>query len=366
MARTQWSPKSLAPLKTLKEDSLNEAIHFSGSGFMLPFQFGVVAALRAHNVRFVSATASSGGVMAALAVLNAADLDLGVRQCFDLRAESATIPSSVKAFFAVYRQYFRCFRAATEKARAPIASLKGKLWVRLGRLTWSGFVVDAIGDFETEQELEDAFMSAAYIPCGTSVLPPMFRGRLAIDAVLVELLRFTPLIYGKNEASLWPPVKTSDDGNVGEENTNGETDGETGNGVRCIVVTFGPIRGPWLQTINNVDETGVVCVQGSASGVFDFWASPLRMREGFIEGYCLMADKIEAADCRAKGLSPTKPQPREAAEKLLNALLTDHEDWKAKRGFAKPSLWMEHDALLPIVALLLGLAAMVIWPLGLA
>ena len=85
----------------LKPGSLNDTIHFSGSGFMLPFQFGAVAAMRAHNVQFARASASSGGVMAALATLNAADLDLGVRQCFDLRSERATTPSSVRSFFAV-------------------------------------------------------------------------------------------------------------------------------------------------------------------------------------------------------------------------------------------------------------------------
>ena len=79
---------------------------------MLPYHFGVVAAFRKHKIKFTHATASSGGVMAALAMLGGADLELGVRQCFDLRAEPATIPGSICAFMCVYRNYFHCFRDA--------------------------------------------------------------------------------------------------------------------------------------------------------------------------------------------------------------------------------------------------------------
>ena len=87
-------------------------IHFAGCGFMLPYHFGTVAALKDNGVTFSRATASSGGVMAALALLGGADLHLGIRQCFDLRNEKATAPGSIRSFFAVYREYFRCFRNA--------------------------------------------------------------------------------------------------------------------------------------------------------------------------------------------------------------------------------------------------------------
>ena len=59
-------------------------IHFAGCGFMLPYHFGTVAALKDNGVTFSRATASSGGVMAALALLGGADLHLGIRQCFSL------------------------------------------------------------------------------------------------------------------------------------------------------------------------------------------------------------------------------------------------------------------------------------------
>jgi len=43
-----------------------------------------------------------------------------------------------------------------------------------------------VSEFNSEKDLEDAFMSAAYIPLGTSVLPPFFRGELALDANLID------------------------------------------------------------------------------------------------------------------------------------------------------------------------------------
>ena len=46
---------------------------------MLPFHFGVVAALRDHGVKFEQASATSGGVMAALAILDAANLEVAYR-----------------------------------------------------------------------------------------------------------------------------------------------------------------------------------------------------------------------------------------------------------------------------------------------
>ena len=47
-------------------------------------------------------------------------------------------------------------------------------------------------------------MSAAYIPFGTSVVPPYFRGAVAYDAVLVDLLS-GQIGFAANKASLWPP-----------------------------------------------------------------------------------------------------------------------------------------------------------------
>ena len=122
---------------------------------MLPYHFGAVAAFRDFGVTFSKATASSGGVMAALALLGGADLDLGIRQCFDLRGEKATTPGSIRSFFAVYREYFRCFRSTERQRSMRLSELRDRLFVRLGRWTSSGWEIFKVTDFATEQELED-------------------------------------------------------------------------------------------------------------------------------------------------------------------------------------------------------------------
>jgi len=45
-----------------------------------------------------------------------------------------------------------------------------------------------VSKFESEKDLEDTFMSAAYIPMGTSVVPPYSRGEFAMDATLIDYL----------------------------------------------------------------------------------------------------------------------------------------------------------------------------------
>ena len=58
------------------------------------------------------------------------------------------------------------------------------------------------------------------------------------------------------------------------------------------------------------------------------------------------------------GRTPTPPpSAHDEACALLDRILEEHGDWKASCGFAKPSLWMERDALLLLVALLLAVAA---------
>ena len=323
----------------LQPGSTNDAIHFSGSGFMLPFQFGAVAALRAHDIKFTHASASSGGVMAALAILDAADLELGVRQCMDLRVEPSTTPSSVKAFFAVYRQYFRCFPDSAHQKKMPIDSIRGRLWVRLGKLTLRGLEVFSVGDFASEKELEDAFMSAAYIPGGTSVTPPMFRERVALDAVLIDTLRWRPSSFSLREDSLWPPTHAAQMDGV-RQDVELRPGGRSAK--RCMVVTFAPIRTGLLCGLTNlIDATGLVAVQGTAHGLLHFWASPAKMKEGFIEGYVLMAARIERPPPAAGALSA-----REEASALLERILEEQADWKVARGFTKPALWIERDPLL--------------------
>jgi len=95
---------------------------------------GVASALRHFKIKFETATGFSVGVMAALAVLGGGYLDLGTRQCFDLRfQEAATVPGSITSFFAVYRQYFLSYRRSLFQESSSIGSLKNSPFVSLGR-----------------------------------------------------------------------------------------------------------------------------------------------------------------------------------------------------------------------------------------
>jgi len=48
-------------------------------------------------------------------------------------------------------------------------------------------------------------MSAAYIPMGTSVLPPIFRGEFALDATLIDYFVIGSGSLTVNNPTLWPP-----------------------------------------------------------------------------------------------------------------------------------------------------------------
>jgi hypothetical protein len=139
------------------------------TGFMLPYHFGTVAALRDFGVTFTKATASSGGVMAALALLGGADLHLGVRQCFDLRDEKATTPGSIRSFFAVYREYFRCFRNPAFQRSLRLSELRDRLYVRLGRWTSKGWEIYQVNDMLTQLPLHlfllQTFTSPKVLTC---------------------------------------------------------------------------------------------------------------------------------------------------------------------------------------------------------
>eukprot|EP00565_Helicotheca_tamesis_P006761 CAMPEP_0185725000 /NCGR_PEP_ID=MMETSP1171-20130828/1339_1 /TAXON_ID=374046 /ORGANISM="Helicotheca tamensis, Strain CCMP826" /LENGTH=391 /DNA_ID=CAMNT_0028392989 /DNA_START=67 /DNA_END=1239 /DNA_ORIENTATION=+ len=259
--------------KTLKLVPSEEyfCIHFSGCGFMLPYHLGVVSALRDYNIRFSKATATSGGCMAALAMIGGGDPDLVVRQCFDLRCEKGTTIGSIRSFMAVYREYFRCFRGHEKgQCHMSLADLRNRLFVRLGRWTRKGWEIYQVSDFQTEKELEDAFLSAAYIPFLTSVVPPRFRGETAYDAGFADMFMDSFCFSSANQ-SLWPP-----------NNVTGDCSDRT-----KVLVT------PSARQI--IDSHDLLVVNGKFHGYKDFWAHPEVMRYGFIEGYQEMASLIDTS-----------------------------------------------------------------------
>jgi len=299
----------------LQPGSTYHCAHFSGCGFMLPYHMGVVAALRHFNIKFETATGSSGGVMAALALLDGGDLDLGIRQCFDLRfSEGATVPGSIRSFFQVYREYFRSYRRKEYQKRMSIESLKDRLFVRLGRWNGCWWDVYSVSEFHSEQDLEDAFMSAGYIPFGTSVLPPFFRGKLALDAALVDCFVKDAGTFTTTNPTLWPsgPVKS---------------------GVKDIKMVVMPSA--WrVKAAKNL-----LVLTGGFRKVLDFWASQETMERGFIEGYKQMVERINVQ------LPMTNISGYNDPKKYLQDVLNTYETWKSDLGYIKPEIAFECDPL---------------------
>jgi len=362
---------------------------------MLPYHFGTVAALRDYGVTFSKATASSGGVMAALALLGGADLHLGVRQCFDLRDEKATTPGSIRSFFAVYREYFRCFRNPKFQRSLRLQELRDRLYVRLGRWTSKGWEIFQVTDFASEQELEDAFMSAAYVPLGTSVVPPYFRGSVAYDAALIDVLS-GQIGFAAAKASLWPPEPNK---------------GEAGYGVKDRTkVLVVPTQGLG----HSIDPSDLVVVNGKFRSLIDFWAQPAVMERGFVEGYQMMASLIDTSETgvphaittRLKNSTEQQQRSRHgpaaaatttttttaatpieddavsrasdqelkeqdlagrAAQALLFEVMAEQSSWKASTAFVKPGHLFERDPLLALFMLvaLAVFAASYLWQLEL-
>jgi len=112
----------------------------------------------------------------------------------------------------------------------------------------------------SEQDLEDAFVSAAYIPFGTSVLPPYFRGQITYDAALVDAFVKGSGRFTVDNPTLWPP-------------------GEPGYGVQDMKL----IVMPFTWAVKAADN--LIAVGGGFRKVFDFWASRDTMERGFVDGY---------------------------------------------------------------------------------
>jgi len=297
----------------LQPGSTYHSVHFSGSGFLLPFFMGVATALRHFKIKFDTASGSSGGVMAALAVLGGGDMDLGIRQCFDLRfQEAATVPGSISSFFNVYRQYFRSYRRKLFQERVSIQSLKNRLFVRLGR--WSGcwWEVFTVSEFDSEKDLEDAFMSAAYIPMGTSVLPPFFRGEFAMDAALIDYFVWGAGTFSSTNPTLWPP-------------------GPVKSGVKDIKMVVAPFS--WnVQTTSNL-----IAITGGFRKLLDFWASRDAMERAFCDGYQQMVARIEFHQ------PMTHLEMYNDPKEYLNDVFVAYSDWKIDLGFVTPEVVFERD-----------------------
>jgi len=322
------------------------AVLFEGCGFLLPFHFGVALCLRDHNVTFDVATGVSGGAMAALAALQAADLHVGIRQCFDLRQERSTILMSIAAFRATYRQYFLCFRHQQFRASSPVKSLENKLRVILAMFPagaaslsayrpeakWYGPVLQcAMSTFNDENELADAFMATAYIPAGTALLPARVRGQIAFDAMIPACLGVGDhcRVRSSQRATHDDASATSDDRDT-QQLDNGKIE----------VLSVPCSRGPFSSYLAKHGKNTIV-VQGPFHTIWDFW-TPIRvMRESFVSGYL---------ECQ-KALRLATPAAGSAdVEARLEQLLEEQRGWKEAYSFEAPELVVECDSVMFILS----------------
>eukprot|EP00746_Dinoflagellata_sp_MGD_P034723 gnl/MRDRNA2_/MRDRNA2_18298_c0_seq1.p1 gnl/MRDRNA2_/MRDRNA2_18298_c0~~gnl/MRDRNA2_/MRDRNA2_18298_c0_seq1.p1 ORF type:complete len:394 (+),score=49.89 gnl/MRDRNA2_/MRDRNA2_18298_c0_seq1:82-1263(+) len=343
----------------------NDACYFCGCGFLLPFHFGVALCLRDNDITFSVATGQSGGVMAALVVLNAADLEVGIRQCFDLRQEKATNITSISAFRATYRQYFKCFRNKEFRALTAIRSLQKRLRVSVSLLQsgkasiaesrpettwwWQHFFPlkeCAVSDWKDETQLADAFMAAAYIPGGTALLPARLCGHIACDGMIPEALGFGDDRKGFDVR--WPCEEDQQKANSihsrSEKSQSSSSRTRRTSGIRLLSVPFR--EGPYRSKLDHHSE-GTVIVQGSFHTLWHFWASPAVMHRSFVEGYI---------ECQKAITLSRKPLTASEVEVLLGEIMERQRSWKETTSFIPPKLFLERDSImfrvLPFVCLL--------------
>ena len=220
----------------------------------------------------------------------------------------------------------------------PLADLRNRLFVRLGRydpLKTTGrapFTVFKATEFACDEDLEDAFMSAAYVPLGTSVMPPGFQGAVAYDAALIDGVTGERGFRADVE-NLWPPMSSC------------APDVEPSK--VCVIPQKGTVQA-------EIDPKGMRVVQGRFRPLMDFWAAPSTMREGFIEGYAeaLSQINVDSGDEAAR---------LAAGAKLVDQIMAAQAQWKKERGFCTPKILLPYDSLFAVMPVVAGVVALAAW-----
>ena len=221
-----------------------------------------------------------------------------------------------KSFMTIYRRYFRAFRSAAHRAAFPLEDLHGRLFVRLGFSRWSGlrqgfsWETKQITDFQSESDLEDSFMSAAFVPVATSFVPPGFRGGTALDAAFVDLFLSEGPGYTLENESLFPSVERpkSADSKINPRRKP----------TRVVVVPNTPPK---------LDPTGLVMIKGPFRQLGDFFADSDLQREGFIKGYETAAAMVDTSRLPISAQRQLAAK-RAAADELIDTILAEYAEWK--------------------------------------
>merc|ERR1711933_93611 len=102
-------------------------------------------------------------------------------------------------------------------------------------------------------------MSAAYIPFGTSIMPPCFRGEVIMDGLMIDLLAHTGrTMFSARNKTLWPKIDNGP-GNIKRD------------GLKLLVTPHS-----W-----SIDPEGLHVVQVDFRKVRDFWATWDTQQRGF-------------------------------------------------------------------------------------
>lgn len=169
------------------------SIYFSGAGYYLPFHFGVVKCLIDNQITFQKAFGVSAGAQAALAMSEGADLELGIRQCFDLRDE--TVYFTINYMFDLYGKYFEKFRGIGKR---NLDELNSSLFVGVSDLRT--LRKSFLSSFPSEYYLNRIISSSGNVIPFLSLLPKPNERQLLFDPLVLFpaesiTLAITPLAW---------------------------------------------------------------------------------------------------------------------------------------------------------------------------
>lgn len=159
-----------------KRGETYDLITFGGCGYLLAFHFGVVKCLQENGILFKRSLGVSAGSMAALAILDGANLDIGIRQAIvDLPSE----PCNFFNFF--FMDIYRIYMSVFLKEGAHKLSGRFSLSFRSGLLKEK-----IITNFDNDAEIVEGSILSGTIPWATSLIPRWFKGEVVWDAGQTE------------------------------------------------------------------------------------------------------------------------------------------------------------------------------------
>lgn len=159
--------------------STYNSIYFSGAGYFLPYHLGVVKCLRDNDIYFNKTFGISSGGLAAFAMLGAADLDLTIRQIFDLPKQG---------FFFGWDYMFKILISFFEKSRKnnkmTLEEINGRF--NIGLLNLKNFSKYFKNTFTSEEDLSYSVVLSANVTPFISLSPACYQEGIFVDPLMVD------------------------------------------------------------------------------------------------------------------------------------------------------------------------------------